>query len=241
MKDGLGGGVKVWPPPNRITFYVLGRGGQSAHNWTTFNGLGGVRQKKCDPPPPNRWTWFNGARTLTPVRVTGPHGARSARHGGVFGATRFFSTLLHGFLCKSDSCEGLILVWGWFLCGADSREGLILVWADCVGQLNVVRFGWCQEKMSRWTVWGGSSLDPPKPFNVTLFPWPPPNRLSPESSKTNWRRRYSNVKPKIRKFSNVRHVTWLWIEDLRHINTCIKMYTFEKQMMKLSKTWSGGF
>ena len=79
--------------PNRFTFCVFWEG-QSVHNWT--NALGVV--------------------SLTPVRVTGPHGARSARgwhlrcHGGAFGATRFFLTLLHGFLCKPDSCAGLILV-----------------------------------------------------------------------------------------------------------------------------------
>ena len=45
--------------------------------------------------------------TLTPVRVTRPHGARSA---GAAAPPAFLSTLLHGFLCKSDFCEGLILV-----------------------------------------------------------------------------------------------------------------------------------
>ena len=86
-----------------------------------FFGERGRRGSECARPhtlTPNRSTRFNGARTLTPIRVTAPHGARSARgwllrcHGGACGATHFFSTLLYGFLCKSDSCAGLILVQG---------------------------------------------------------------------------------------------------------------------------------
>ena len=183
MKDGLEG-VKLWPLPNRIKFYVFfGRGGgQSAHSWTTFNGLGWVRQKKCDNPQTVErgstvralWHWcVSPGLTELPLA------------GGTAGATRFFFNpatrflVWIWFLWRADSCVELILVKVWFLWRADSCVELILVkvWflfrADsCVGLIGV---NW---KMSRYTVWGVSGK------NVTLNglegvkPWPLPNRLT---------------------------------------------------------------
>ena len=93
----------------------------------------GVRQKNVTSPKP---------RTLTPVRASWSS-LRSlvapAVPRGAFGAL----TLLHNFLCKSDSCEKADSCLGLVLFRADSGVGLIGV----NQKKNVVRFGGCQEKM----------------------------------------------------------------------------------------------